>query len=73
MCYDSGTSRTNHRIYSEPNKESGRKNQLVKKNDTGAVQSFETFEITKARISQSLDAKGKCQIQRKIRRTKKST
>ena len=54
-------------------KNPGERINLLKKMIPGAVQSFETFEITKARISQSLDAKGKCQIQRKIRRTKKST
>ena len=54
-------------------KNQGERINLLKKMIPGAVQSFETFEITKARISQSLDAKGKCQIQKKIRRTKKST
>ena len=54
-------------------KNPGERINLLKKMIPGAVQSFETFEITKARISQSLDAKGKCQIQKKTRRTKKST
>ena len=52
-------------------KNPGERINLLKKMIPGAVQSFETFEITKARISQELDAKGKCQIPRKARRTKK--
>ena len=54
-------------------KNPGERINLLKKMIPGAVESFETFEITKARISQEFDLKGKFQIPKRVKRTKKST